>query len=421
MRSDTLMPLKQFTDWWGFDPWYIAGIDYDGSSVGASAIRTDPYDQCDCMIQHPWYSQNNWCRDDFIEMLKMAEAMFVEESGYYPAPYYIEGEVRKFPFSGARGSSVLKYNGKPKTIQPKHACYLQAFGAYSLTLVDTVELTREDVDILDVFTATVVVPAGTLAEEIRVFFTAADGGYTADPEFNDHLFEIRPLTIEVDGVNATISGGAYLFKKPELDEELQCVLHELDTYVEDIAVYLVTVDSCDQGNYICYITDCEYLPCEPNRYSICMTTRVVGRQVWGAPYPAECNESLEHVTYCLSSIPEEIEYNYLNGVALASGGYMAYMYVQVLSKLAVGLADCIKKWCECINCPTKKPEYYRQTPHAMISLDKDRSQYDVGWQVVLSKNSIQMLDGLPPYIGILQALRFINKERCVAVEGALYG
>lgn len=421
MRSNTLMPLRQFVGWWGINPWYVAGIDYENASfTDATALRKSQTDQCLCMLQHPWNSGNNWSRDDFIRMIELAEIMFLNEAGFYPAPHYIEEETKKYPVKSSLGYSVLQETGKPKTIKPDHPCYLQGFGAYSLELVDTVTLDRGVPDVADEFTATVVVPAGTEASDLRVYFTAADGGYTGTPEYNDHLFEIRPLEIVVNGVNATITGSAYLFKQPALDEELQCVEHDYDTYVEDVEVYLVVADECSQGNFICFVDNCQYVPCEPNRYAVCITQKTVGKQKWAMPYPAECDEESNYTTYCLSCIPDEIEYNYLNGVPLLVGNAMQDKYVNVLSMLAVGLADCIKAWCDCLNCPDEKVKYYRQTPSAIITVDRDETQYDVTWQVVLSKASTIMLAGLPPYNGILQALRYINTERCISTEGATY-
>jgi len=426
MRSNTLTPLLQFIRWWGIDPWYAAGIDYDNSSQAAtpSALRTSTTDQCDCMVQHPWDSFKNWSRDDLIAMLEQAETFFLNETNFYPAPYYIEGEQKAYPAKNNHlGYSTMKSDARPKTIKPYHPCNLQGFATYSLELVDTVSLTRDDGiggDVYDEFTATVVVPSGTLASELRVYFTASDGGYTETPGFNDHLYEIRPLTIAVNGVNATITGPAYLFKLPTLDEIPECHPHDQASYVEDIAVYLVVKDECSQGNFICFVDDCQYVPCEPVTYPLCMGVKQVGRQTWGMAYPAECNESEVQTRYCLSCAPDEVQYNYVNGVALLDGGYMPAKYVNVLSMLAVGLADCVKEWCDCLNCPNKKVNYYRTAPLALVETDKDASEYNLGWQLVLSKATVQQLAGLPPYNGILQALRFINTERCISTEGATY-
>lgn len=418
MRSNTLMPLLQFIEWWGIDPWWVAGIDYDGSATGPSALRTSPTDRCDCMVQHPWVSPNAWSRDDFIQMIEFAEIFFINEANFYPAPFYIEGELKQYPQKNASlGYSILKGTGKPKSVKPDHPCHIQGFGAYSLELIDTVTLDRSN---LDEFTVDVTVVAGTTVDELRVYFTSADGGYSGTPDFNDHLFEIRPLTITVNGTTATITGPSYLFKKPELDEEEECVAHELDTYIEDVAVYLVIQDGCTQGNFLCFVDDCQYVPCEPVRYPICIGEKTVGRQKWAMPYPAECNESQELVQYCLSCMPDEVEINYANGVALSAGGSMPDKYVNILSMLAVGLADCIKPWCDCLNCPEKKVKYYRSHPLALVQTEKDTSEYDLSWQLVLSAGTVKMLRGLPPYNGILQAMRYINTEKCIALEGATY-
>jgi hypothetical protein len=421
MRSNTLTPLLQFIDWWGLDPWYVAGIDLEGvtSPSAPSATRITNDDRCTCMVQHPWDSKDKWSRDDLIEMLAMAERFFVDESKIYPAPFFIEDEQYQYPIKNKSiGFSLVNSEGWYKSIRPEYPCYLSAFGGYSLVLNSTETLTRDILGaIQNEFTATFVVPAGTLASQIRVYFTPADGGYSGTPHFNDHTFEIRPLEISVSGVSATITGGAYLFKDPALDEETDCVQHELANYVEDVYVYITTQDVCGQGNFICPVDNCSTVPCSPTESSLCMTTKKVGFQTWGTPQPANCADDVFTKT-CLTCVPMEVEYNYLTGKELEDG-YIDSNYLSAIAKLAVGLADCIRAWCECSVCPDQKVKYYRTVPKALRGLDTDVSEFNRDWQVMVTKETLETLEGLPPYNGILQGLRFIRNEKCTSVEGAI--
>jgi hypothetical protein len=414
------MPMLQFSNWWGLNPWFVAGIDYEGKTTPGLATSVDAKDTCICMNQYQWQSDGHWSRDDLIAMIIEAEEFFIHEARYYPAPSFIPEERNKLNYNGVLGYSFLNNSNKYKSIKPKFSCELQGFGYYSLTLNSTETLVKDIVGVIqDEFTTTATVPSGTTADEIRVFFTSADGGYTGDPEFNDHTYEIRPLTITVSGTTATIVGPAYLFKKPSLDEETDCVYHELTTYVDEVSVYITTIDNCSHGSYICSNDNCNTTPCSPTVSNICMSKKYVGGQFWGVPFPAECNAQSELVKYCLTCLPDEIEYNYLTGASLLTGGYMDNIYVEVLSKLAIGLADCLKEWCQCDVCSNKKTEYYRQTPNALFKRETDRQENDWTWQIILSNSSVEKLNGLPPYNGILQALRFIGKNSCKSVEGAL--
>jgi len=419
MRSNTLMPLLQLTNWWRLNPWFVAGIDYEGLTTPGLATSKSVDDPCTCMPQHSWDSKEHWSRDDLIESLKLAEDFFVHEARYFPAPSFISNERKAIKYWGVNGFSFTNSIGKLKSLKPKFGCYLQEFGSYSLVLNSTDTLVRDDVGVIrDEFTAVVNVPAGTTADQIRVYFTAGDGGYIGDPDFNDHTYEIRPVAITIAGLVATIVAPAYLFKKPSLDEKTDCVYHVLGTYVDEVSVYLVTIDNCSHGNFICESSNCSTLPCTPTLSPICMSKRAVGGQFWGVPFPAQCNDESTLTRYCLTCLPDEVEYNYLTGLDISVGGNMESLHVDVLSKLTIGLMDCVKEWCPCDVCSNKKTNYHRESPSAINKRETDREEYDLTWQIVLSEYAMNRLDGLPPYNGILQALRFINKNNCKVVGGA---
>lgn len=412
MRSETLLPLLQFVEWWGIDAWYAAGIDIYNKTGTTLATQRNADNNCICMLQHPWDSKGNWSRDDLIEMLTWAEEMFVRNVGFYPAPYYIEDERKSLK------DSVFT-QGNVALVKPEYSCYFSEFGAYSLELLDTVTLTRDDGagTVYTEFTTTVAVPANTEAKDIKVFFTQSDGSYTTDPEFNDKEFEIRPLNISVSGLVATISGYAFLFKKPEHDDVTECLKHELDTYVSEVAVYLVNVDYCSQGNFVSN-GDCSDVPCTTELQNACFREKTVKKQIYGYAFPASCSDNTI-TKACLTTTPSEIQYNYLTGADLQKDNYAEKALSRVIFGLAVGLASCVKDWCNCDICPEQKVNYFRDTPKYINDIERNNNQYNREWQIVLSKSSIDFLDGLQPNNGILQFARFDKNNKCNSVEGSI--
>jgi hypothetical protein len=329
---------------------------------------------------------------------------------YYPAPYYIETEIKQYKYG--KNNSIYTPSGNPKSIRPNYPCYLQEYGTYSLLLLDgAVTITKEVLGVLqDTFTATFAVPVGTLEEDIRIYFTPSDGNYVGDPEFNQHLYEIRPVEITITAGVATLFAPAYLFKKPTLDELTTCACHVTGTYVDEIAVYSVAQNACNQGVFVSYGLPCGE-PCEITRTGACIIKRTVGDQIYGMFY-----------SDILTSVPREVEYNYLTGVPALSGGYMDVAHIPVISMLAIGLSDCLKgfsDWC-CDGCMNEKISYYKTAPKALIELSSSSSSQDKKWEMMLTQKMLNVLNGLPPANGIVQALRFINRNACDRVEGTYF-
>lgn len=419
MRSNTLMPMAQFVTWWGIDPWIYAGIDYKGvgTIVGSAAKRGD--NDCVCVLQHPWQSIGKWSRDEFIQMVRMAEEVFISTCRQFPGPEQVIGELHTYP---TPHNGFRNYDGHYKSIPLKYGDRVQGVGRLRLTPATDITLTRDlDGQILDNFTITATVPQNTDPEKIRVFFLGDDGGgYTNPDPVNNKEWEIRPLSsVLITNGTASIAAPAYVFKKPSLDEADECVPHELDTYVTGVWVGIEDIDTCSQGAFLFEgYEGCTPLPCEKTRRGFCADLRLVGAEKHLVPFPAECNDALTLVQYSPEQMPVELEVNYVSGEGLIEGRRIALEYRDYLSMMALCFADCVdpdgkdNRWCTCDRCMNNKFEFYRAVPKTKIA-EGNGSQ----WQMLFTQGDLTRLRGLEPRRGILQATAWMNRIRSNRIEG----
>ena len=415
MRSNTLTPLLQFFNWWGIEPYRANGIDRYNNIKPSRSSKDD----CFCMLQHPWQAQSQWSRDDLIQMLQYAETTFTLEAGFHPAPFQVRDEPHRYNSK----NGIIRKDGLLKSVMPDYNCKLIDFGTKYYESLGFMELTRDDENgILDTFSFQIVVPSGTLPESIKVYFTITDGRPNTGLEPHKFLeWQIRPLSIRVDDITATISGGAYLFKKPELDEENTCVEHALDTYVSEVEVFVEQINKCNQGYFVCEAGSCQGYNCENIEQSICFNKRYIAGGYWGVPSPLSCNDEGVLVPYCISCRPQQVNMNYITGYPLDENGYMNNMVFKTIALLGITLADCIKSWCVCDMCVTDKIKYYRS--YEMIKVAEGVKDGAIGDQFrhFITDQTKTLISGLPPYRGLVEAFRNIQTLGCRNISGHIIG
>lgn len=415
MRSNTLTPLLQFIDWWGIEPYRANGIDRYGNIKPSKSSKDD----CYCMLQHPWNANSQWSRDDLITMLQYAETTFALEAGFYPAPFQILDEPHQFNTR----NGILRKDGLLKSVMPNYACHLKDFGTKYYESLGFAELTKTDQgNLLDEFTFQVIVDEGTLAQDIKVYFTITDGRpMTVLEPYKQMEWEIRPLNISVVGVTATITGGAYLFKKPELDEATTCLEHVTETYVDEVEVFVEKINKCNQGYFLCEAGTCEGYNCESTKMGVCFNKRYVAGGYWAVPAPLACNDENVLVPYCITCKPQQVNMNYISGHALTDQGLIDPMIFKTLALLSISLADCIKSWCACDLCVSKKVEYYRS--YEMIKVGEGIRDGAIGDQYkhYITDQTKNLISGLPPYRGLVEAFRNIQNIGCKNLSGHVIG
>lgn len=366
MRSSvqTLLTLYEWSQIIGVQPYWLAQIGRDVPERGSIQNVVG----CDHVAYQQSFQNYEYLgREEIGEAIAQAEQLFADVVGFFPAPKYIVSEKhqyarhynRQFPIRyGMRAAS-----SQFKSVQTKYS-HIQVVGIENLTLVGNFATVLSDETasgINDTFTVSAVVPAGTLPAAIAAFFVSADRVGLSLAES-----EIKPLTVSVSGVNATITGHVSLLVLPEL--QLKVAPDELSAldntiYATNVTIYLRATDITNNGTLIWNgIFPCDSPPCTAE-----ITTACFGIQDfdlgWLYPIPAEWDATLEQFnrTYscCTGRDPDRMTVNYLAGIPRQENGRMEHSYAVAIAKLATGLLPA--RICGC-NRADQRLKYYRDLP-----------------------------------------------------------
>jgi hypothetical protein len=142
-------------------------------------------------------------RDDIADGLNLAVELVSAELGFYPRPIWITERLD------------LGHGNPMEWQQLKTEWgYLNEFSIRTKTLIEAgvaVVYSDEDGDGFNE-TATVTVATTVDADEVRAYFQVADGAIEAGSDD----WEIEPLRVTSDGVNATLVGPKWLFTDPDV-------------------------------------------------------------------------------------------------------------------------------------------------------------------------------------------------------------
>lgn len=432
MYGNTLTPLFQFTNWLGIEPYQLAGIDLDYANRAIN--KKTQGDNCDCYFQHGWDSGKHWSRDELVEMLRMAEEFFIAETDIYPAPMQIYSERHSLKNRG----SIINNKGEYKSVRPLHPIYVNYMGIKKLTHVDDYPVVKLDGgDISDVFTVSFTLSGNYSVDALRFYFISSDClscQLDATIDYNSRECEIRPIkciTRQVNGIDETsydyvVSFYPYTLKKPSLNDFTDCLEHVSATYVDEIAVYVEEYENVNGGGFVVYNNNCSNLPCGSTFYESCVQERVVGHnELWAVPknYIAVEQEGGSYIyqTICVLGTPTEYLLNYNSGRPMLDSREISKDYMDIIGKLAIVFADCIKEFCKCDVCLTKKVQHYRSVPVIKEREGERLGDYDNYYQSVLDRIALRFADGLVPYRGTIEAARAMYKFKKTNVEGAYFG
>lgn len=236
-RTYTLLPLDTFAAILGIDPWSFNQFTYPGTKSAQCA---------DVIYQEPWM-KDHLSREEIAQAIADAEQMLADKLLYWPAPRYFVDEIVPYPrphqreLYGYAGTA----RGEWKTVQLKNHRVISG-GVFNRTfLANTTSITLSDPDgdgVDERFTAVVTVPSGTSANEIALYFTAADRN--SDPIAE--TWRIRPIRVSVSGTTATIIGHSTLLVDPDLTLGVTAAALDAATaanYVTDLECYRVFTDT----------------------------------------------------------------------------------------------------------------------------------------------------------------------------------
>jgi len=297
----------------------------------------------------------------------VAPRAFVEQKVTYPEGYWI---AKNLDYRNA----IIKH---------KH---VQEFGTFTDTLIGSTTITttvpivyREQVS-----TATIVVPSGTTADQLHVYFVAADRFNQAKDKW-----EIKPASISVSGLIATIEIASYLLAVPSethLDPDARCLdPDDLTNYITDIEIYRRAVDSCDQGYAVGRFEDCPNPPCQRNTQDVCYnlekadlgTARVI-------PVSSCANNTFTRFN-CSPQVGyiKEAYANYIAGYPLEDG-HMAEPMLEAVCYLSASLLTCSFPYCDCKPCYYQKVHELREIPKVKVGEGQEGLGGDV-YKVLLDK------------------------------------
>lgn len=426
MRSDTLLSLGEFIDWVGGNPWAFAQIDLGGERLRDSNMVS---------YEYPWqlpYENDTTragsnTRQAVTQAIRRAETQFLKWTKFYPVPVYLTNEEHAI----RRSMHSTRRTG----YQPKYG-FVQNFGVRTMTAIDAADITLERGSPDDTFVISVAVPDDTEADSLHVFLTEADAGYTGTPLLKH---EIRPLTaITIDDSGGTgnwtaeIEAPAYLFVDPEhyAEKEPSVLGHELDTYVEAVAVWIETIDTTQPGLAVLIRGRCANPPCGDDVTELICWERIPD---WEGFYAASrvklVDEVFQRTAY--TQIPMAMQFNYLAGYP-RENRLMAGLVKDILCMLTIALMDghdipenedntssILNTVCETYMTATfweyrRIQKWEKQTENMLSSGGKSGS----GYELALSDTVKERLNGLEPRRGFIKALQELDDSNWYSRHGA---
>jgi hypothetical protein len=236
----TLLSLDRFAQLTGNNPVHFSG--------GKGETYFPDLNQCsDIFYQYMWQQQNNVSREEIALAIKQAEDEISAVLSYFPAPHWVEQEIRNYPQyfrPDAYQWGMSDVRGMPKSVQLTEGKFIEG-GRRALDVVSlgaNVVYTDADNDGFDE-TATITVPTSLTNKcQIHCYYAGKSGASD---------WEIRPPR------NVTLTGGNVVFVfwswqlfKPELLEAFPTTLNMTNENpygvtpvdIEDASSYVVTVD-----------------------------------------------------------------------------------------------------------------------------------------------------------------------------------
>jgi hypothetical protein len=291
--------------------------------------------------------------------------MFAESLGYFPAPKYIEEELREYPHYYKRDAFGTFFSARGQ-YRPLKLNYrkIQNLGKLSRTTLDaTAAITRSDTTgdgVSDRFTITILGVSSTLdVASVAVYFTEADRNGLPLEEW-----QIKPIRATLSGTTLTIIGESYLLVSPDAQLRLDPTslsATAAGTYVTTAEVYSETNDPSDAGSLQWEIPNCDELPCQVEVHTGCFGLR--DRELgWVTPQPATWDATdsrFEKLQLTLNRAPDRVNVNYVSGTPRESSGKMNRRNARIIALLATVLLPNKATGCDRAN---QRLLYYREPP-----------------------------------------------------------
>lgn len=367
------LTIEEWATIMGLNPWRVAGF---GDNVPDANRKGSKNGCCDGTCWPEWdYQLGILSRDDLALAISEAEALFSQEMGFYPYPHETVGEEADYPSDksiNAKHFGMANNKGDFKSVGLQHG-KLITLGTRTRTLAGVAALTYSSeyhmqvrvnnimTDVEDTFEATIAVPNGTTADQIEIYFSAADRLDEPKEEW-----QIRPIKVSVTGLVATITGRKWLLALPEavLDGNFTCMdTMDEENFVTEVEVWIVATDATDQGVLLWESGPCDTPPCAYIEQEFCATVRHQNDLPFIAPQPATFTDGVPSVA-CLSveRPPNGVRANYVSGLTYLNGK-MPTNVARAIAYLAASLLEC--DVCAC-GCTFERINAYRQVQTVLV-------------------------------------------------------
>lgn len=327
-ETNTLLPLDSWAK--------IMGINlFEFNQIGEGFPRNNN-GQCDRVwFQYQW-QEDFLSREEIAGAIASAENMITQHCLYPPAPKGFVNEPVIYPRPARRElyGNGLTNRGDFKSVRLQWG-KVSSGGIYKRSVVNlagAVVLSDPDGDTVDELFTVTVATSVTEANEIAVYFKAAD----RLGESVSEQWRLRPVKVSISGGNAVITGHASLLVKPILttvtNPDSLNVTDTATNYVTEVEVYRLYISNDtaanEQGVAIWDENGCETGDCENQRYPICL-------------YPRNADYATVAVNFVLDGIcvdrePDRLSVNYIAGQPLVDG-QMEPQLAKAIAYLATAL------------------------------------------------------------------------------------
>lgn len=358
-----LKPAVSVYEWsqvMGFNPFWAAQI-----GEPRDLLQTD-IGQCETVFyQTPSQRNQHLSREDVAQALLNAQQIISDIALTHPAPLY-EQVLVQYP-RPTRLDYANQWAGATHRLKPVTYKYgnIISMGIPEDTLIDdsaTVVFSDPYSDGVDtLWTVTVAVPAGTVASEVVVFYTAGD-----TPDDLTHAdMQIYPVKVSISGNTATITGHVtqivlvenYRKLKPEPLDASNPI------YATELEVWRRTIDLTQAGTLQWdNVGGCPTPPCNYSTSAACFypTNAYLG---YITPVPGQYDEAeADYVSLYPNQwrAPDRVLMNVISGIPRATNGMVASPWREMICYLATAIMP-QQKSCGCADADTIM-YYYRSAP-----------------------------------------------------------
>jgi len=362
----TLLPVDIFRAELGMHPYHFWGM----SDQRYTPINSN----CSKLVyEYDWQGSDAAGRESVRRAIRDAEWKLHQYLQFWPAPKYVETEALPWPRYG--DAAQVRYADMDATgrrvAMNAPDFYVQRMGIEQLTLIDTPAVVLTALGAGQPYytftlTLTGTVPSGATADELAVYFAAAD-------RLDDDMdrWRIEPVEIEVSGTNATITGRAWLLVVPSsyIGFGIQSLdPTDINTFVSTLDVYRRTTNgdgtsvTTSQATLIYETNDCGQCwgrcccstgttSSDPGTIGEVIARAGIRDSRLGLVTPAAAiynpDTGLWQSEWCCASSycdPDRVKLRYLAGVPLVNGA-MDPKWQSIVVKLAA--AELKRRICAC--------------------------------------------------------------------------